>query len=293
LEIIERIGALRERVAGWRRDGVRVGFVPTMGNLHAGHIGLVTEAHRHSDRVIISIFVNPLQFGPTEDFAQYPRTLEQDREMLERTGADLLFHPPVPEMYPDGHQGTTLVDVHTLSKVLCGHFRPGHFEGVATVVTKLFNIVQPDVAVFGEKDYQQLTIIRQLVNDLCIPVEIVGVPTMRDPDGLALSSRNRYLTPAERKIAPHLYETLLAIRNGIESGDRHYESIEKAGMQALERAGFKPDYVAIRRADNLHVPTDAARELVILAAARLGKARLIDNVRASRPDDNVRTARPD
>jgi pantoate--beta-alanine ligase len=284
LETIERIGALRERVAAWRREGLRVGFVPTMGNLHAGHIGLVTEAHRHSDRVIISIFVNPLQFGPAEDFAQYPRTLEQDREMLEKTGADLLFHPSVPEMYPDGHQGTTLVDVHTLSKVLCGHFRPGHFEGVATVVTKLFNIVQPDIAVFGEKDYQQLTIIRQLVNDLCIPVEIIGSPTMRDADGLALSSRNRYLAPEERRIAPRLYETLLAARGGIESGDRHYESIEKAGMQALERAGFKPDYVAIRRADNLQVPGENDRELVILAAARLGKARLIDNVRATRPD---------
>ena len=284
METIERIGALRERVAAWRHDGLRVGFVPTMGNLHAGHIGLVTEAHRHSDRVIISIFVNPLQFGPTEDFAQYPRTLEQDREMLERTGADLLFNPSVPEMYPDGHQGTTLVDVHTMSKILCGHFRPGHFEGVATVVTKLFNLVQPDVAVFGEKDYQQLTIIRQLTSDLCIPVEIVGVPTMRDPDGLALSSRNRYLTPAERKLAPHLYETLLAARSGVENGDRHYESIEKAGMQALERAGFKPDYFAIRRADNLQPPAERTRELVILTAARLGKARLIDNVRATRPD---------
>ena len=281
MESVTRIHTLREHVAAWRQQRLRVGFVPTMGNLHKGHVSLVAQAQDRADRVVASIFVNPLQFGPSEDFEHYPRTLEHDTQMLQEVGADLLFHPSTLEIYPVGHERTTVVDVPELSGILCGAFRPGHFAGVATVVNKLFNIVQPDVAVFGEKDYQQLTIIRRLVADLCMPIEIVGVPTLRDPDGLALSSRNRYLTPAERATAPHLHEMLKTARKRIESGERDFDAIQKDGVRALEAARFQPEYVAIRQADDLQPPREGSRELVILAAGRLGKARLIDNIKAT------------
>lgn len=279
MESVTRIQPLRERVAAWRQQKLRVAFVPTMGNLHEGHVSLVAQARQRADRVVVSIFVNPLQFGPNEDFARYPRTPGHDIELLEKASADLLFHPETLEIYPVGHERTAVVDVPDLSGILCGAFRPGHFAGVATVVTKLFNIVQPDVAVFGEKDYQQLMIIRRLAEDLCMPLEIVGMPTLRDDDGLALSSRNRYLTPAQRKIAPRLYEALQAARQRIRDGDRNYDQIRHAGMRALEAAGFKPDYFDIRQAADLQPLRESSRELVILAAGRLGNARLIDNVK--------------
>ena len=283
METITRIRALRERVSGWRQRGLTVGFVPTMGNLHQGHMSLITEARRRSDRVIVSIFVNPSQFGPSEDYALYPRTPQEDTALLDKAVVDLLFHPDVEEMYPGGHARGAAVDVPQLSGILCGAFRPGHFVGVATVVTKLLGIVQPHVAVFGEKDYQQLTVVKRVVEDLCLPVEIVGAPTLREPDGLAMSSRNRYLTAAEREIAPRLHRALVGAQQRIAGGDRNFEAIQQSGMRALEAAGFVPQYFAVVRADDLQPPDDQARELVILAAARLGKARLIDNVRVTRP----------
>jgi pantoate--beta-alanine ligase len=283
METVTRIRALRERVAAWRQLGLTVGFVPTMGNLHRGHLSLISEAKRRSDRVIVSIFVNPSQFGPTEDFALYPRTPHEDTELLDTALVDLLFHPGVEEIYPGGHERGAVVDVPQLSGILCGAFRPGHFAGVATVVTKLFGIVQPHVAVFGEKDYQQLTIVRRVVEDLCLPVEIVGAATMRERDGLAMSSRNRYLTPVEREIAPRLHQALLAAKERLEAGDRNFLAIQQSGMRVLEADGFAPQYFAVVDADTLQPPGDKARELVILAAARLGKARLIDNVKAARP----------
>lgn len=281
MESITRIQTLRERVAAWRQRELKVAFVPTMGNLHRGHVALVAQARERAERVVVSIFVNPLQFGPNEDFAQYPRTPEQDSEMLEQASADVLFHPGTLEIYPGGHERTTLVDVPELTGILCGAFRPGHFAGVATVVCKLLNIVQPDVALFGEKDFQQLMIIRRLVTDLCMPMEIVGAPTLRDTDGLALSSRNRYLSAQERTRAPRLYEMLEGLRRRIEAGDRGYEEMQAQGMGALEHAGMQPQYVAVRQASDLQLPDAATRDLVVLAAARLGKARLIDNVRVT------------
>lgn len=281
MESVTRIHTLRERVAAWRERKLKVAFVPTMGNLHKGHVALVAQAQERADRVIVSIFVNPLQFGPNEDFAQYPRTLEHDTEMLEKVSTDLLFHPGTLEIYPVGHERTTLVDVPELSGILCGAFRPGHFAGVATVVCKLLNVVQPDVALFGEKDYQQLMIIRRLVTDLCMPIEIVGAPTLRDPDGLALSSRNRYLTAEERERAPRLCEMLKSVRKRIEGGERDYDALQADGMRALESAGMQPQYVAVRQAADLQPPRLATRELVVLAAARLSKARLIDNLKVT------------
>jgi pantoate--beta-alanine ligase len=282
METITRIRALRERVSTWRQLGLTVGFVPTMGNLHQGHLSLISEARRRSDHVIVSIFVNPSQFGPAEDYALYPRTPQEDTELLDKAMVDLLFHPSVEEMYPGGHERGAVVDVPQLSGILCGAFRPGHFAGVATVVTKLLGIVQPHVAVFGEKDYQQLTIVKRVVEDLCLPVEIVGAATLRERDGLAMSSRNRYLTPAEREVAPRLHQSLVSAQERIAGGDRNFEAIERSGMRALEAGGLVPQYFAVVDADTLRVPADKSRELVILAAAKLGKARLIDNVRVAR-----------
>jgi pantoate--beta-alanine ligase len=253
-----------------------------MGNLHAGHVSLIEAARRYGDRFVASIFVNPMQFGPNEDFAHYPRTPTQDERMLADAGCNLMFMPNVAEMYPNGSERATRVEVPGLSRILCGEFRPGHFEGVSTVVAKLFHIVEPDVAVFGEKDFQQLTIIRRMVADLCMPIDIVGAPTVRDSDGLAMSSRNQYLTPEQRNLAPRIYQTLLAAVTRIRGGDVDFASIERSGLTALEGAGFKPDYFSVRRADDLSTPTPDARHLVVLTAARLGKARLIDNMQVQR-----------
>jgi pantoate--beta-alanine ligase len=282
METVTRIGALRELVSAWRQQGLTVGFVPTMGNLHQGHMSLIDEAKRLSDRVIVSIFVNPSQFGPTEDYTLYPRTPEEDTQLLEKAVVDVLFHPEVAEMYPGGHERGAVVDVPQLSSILCGAFRPGHFVGVATVVTKLLGIVQPHVAVFGEKDYQQLTIVRRVVEDLCLPVEIVGAATLRERDGLAMSSRNRYLTPAEREVAPRIYQALTAAKERIERGETDFEAIQQAGVRSLEAAGFAPQYFVVTEASDLQPATRKSRELVILTAAKLGKARLIDNLRVTR-----------
>ncbi|AKH19377.1 pantoate--beta-alanine ligase [Sedimenticola thiotaurini] len=275
---VETVADLRHTVAKWHRAGERVVLVPTMGNLHEGHLDLVREARALGDRVVVSIFVNPLQFGAGEDFASYPRTLFDDSDKLSAVETDLLFTPQVEEMYPRSQQEQTRVEVPGLSDLYCGTSRPGHFVGVATVVCKLFNMVQPDLALFGEKDYQQLLVIRRMVEDLSLPVEIHGLPTVREVDGLARSSRNGYLSEAERSIAPSLYRQLQQTAEAIKQGQRDYAALESAAMSQLESEGFTPDYYAICRAADLAQPEPEDRELVILAAAYLGKARLIDNI---------------
>jgi pantoate--beta-alanine ligase len=283
MQVIARPDELRQRIRQWRRAGERIGFVPTMGNLHAGHGSLVGLAGELADRVIVSVFVNPLQFGPNEDFAAYPRTPDEDRRLLESMHVDLLFVPEVDDIYPRGQQTTTRVHVPGLEDILCGAFRPGHFMGVATVVTKLLNIVLPDAAVFGEKDFQQLMIIRRAATDLCMPVEIIGAPTTREADGLAMSSRNRYLSAQERAIAPQIYAELSRARAALEGGSSDFAALERAGLDALVKAGFRPDYFSVRDAATLDPPAADSTGLVVLTAARIGRARLIDNVRATRP----------
>lgn len=283
MQVVARPHELRERVLHWRRHGERIAFVPTMGNLHAGHASLVSRAREQAEHVIVSVFVNPLQFGPNEDFAAYPRTPQEDRALLSSLQVDALFVPEVDDIYPRGQATSTRVHVPDLEDILCGAFRPGHFMGVATVVAKLLNLVQPDIALFGEKDFQQLMIIRRAITDLCMPVEIIGVPTTREADGLAMSSRNRYLKAEQRAMAPRIFEELEAARQAIEAGSREYGELEQRGSAALQAAGFRPDYFAIRDANTLMPPGSDSTELVVLTAARVGRARLIDNVRASLP----------
>jgi pantoate--beta-alanine ligase len=254
-----------------------VAFVPTMGNLHAGHLALVREAVHRADRVVVSIFVNPLQFGPNEDFGAYPRTLEADRVLLEEAGTHLLFAPTVASVYPRGQVGQTRVEVPGISDILCGASRPGHFVGVATVVCKLFNMVQPDLAVFGEKDFQQLLVIRLMTEDLSLPITIVGLATVREPDGLAMSSRNGYLTEEERSRAPALFQTLLRCGERLRVGMAIPE-VEGLAEEELVATGLVPDYVSVRRVLDLESAGPEDRDLVVLAAARLGRARLIDNL---------------
>ncbi len=275
--VIAELGGLRATVAAWRREG-RIAFVPTMGNLHAGHLTLVHEARKLADRVAVSIFVNPLQFGAGEDFASYPRTFERDRELLLDAGVDLLFAPTSELMYPRPAALQTRVEVPGLSDLLCGASRPGHFVGVATVVCKLFNMVQPNVALFGRKDYQQLAVIRRMTEDLDLPVRVVGVPTVREADGLAMSSRNGYLTPEERALAPALYRVLQEAAAVIQRGSRDFAAVEHRSVAALQGAGLRPDYFSVRRAADLHPAQPEDSDLVLLAAAYLGKARLIDNL---------------
>ena len=272
------VGGLRQRVRRWRDIQQRVALVPTMGNLHTGHIALVKQAQKLAERVVVTIFVNPLQFGPKEDFGAYPRTPDADRLQLAAAGADLLFTPEVDEMYPQGMEATTRVDAPGLSTILDGASRPGHFAGVATVVTKLFNMVQPDVAIFGEKDYQQLLVIRRMTADLCLPVEVVGHPTVREPDGLAMSSRNQYLTKSERGQAPLLQRVLRETLQAVKDGGRDFAALQQRAQQQLQAGGFRPDYVEIRHADTLAPACADDRRFVVLGAAWLGKARLIDNV---------------
>jgi pantoate--beta-alanine ligase len=278
MRTITSIAELRGVVREWRLARESIAFVPTMGNLHAGHASLVGAAHLHGRRVVASVFVNPLQFGPNEDFASYPRTPQEDSSLLTALGVDVLFLPTIEEMYPKGATGSTIVDVPELSGILCGAFRPGHFQGVATVVVKLLNLVQPDVAIFGEKDYQQLTIIRTSCEDLCLPVNIQGAPTVRADDGLALSSRNRYLSADERERAPQLYRALDRARRRLESGDTDIAAIEREGREALRAAGFWTDYFEVRMAGTLAKPHGRNADVVVLAAARLSRTRLIDNL---------------
>lgn len=281
MQTLDTIRDLRSVLSAWRGRGERVAFVPTLGNLHAGHLRLFHDAQHLAQCVVVSIFVNPLQFDRQEDFRDYPRTLEEDARALAEMGIDLLFAPAVEEVYPQGMVASVFVEVPGLSDILCGADRPGHFRGVATVVTKLFNIVQPDVALFGEKDYQQLQVIRRLVADLFLPVEIVAVPTMREPDGLAMSSRNNYLNQHERRRAPNLHQALHAAAARIERGETDLATIEAGGMEMLRQAGFRPEYFSARRAQDLRPPGPDDTDLVLLTAAWLGKARLIDNVRAT------------
>ncbi|MGD8911288.1 MAG: pantoate--beta-alanine ligase [Candidatus Thiodiazotropha sp.] len=281
METISEVETLRQSIGSWRKAGEKIGFVPTMGNLHEGHLALVETARDCCDRTVVSIFVNPMQFGEGEDFSTYPRTLEQDQYSLEQAGVDLLFAPSAKTVYPQGKQVQTRVEVPELSDILCGASRPGHFVGVATIVCKLFNYVQPDIAVFGEKDYQQLMVIRRMVADLAMPVEIIGLPTVREADGLAKSSRNCYLSPQERKRAPKLYETLRITARSLRGGERNFPLLEAKAIDLLRSAGFKPDYYTIRRADDLMLPSEGEPNLVILAAAYLGTTRLIDNLNAA------------
>jgi pantoate--beta-alanine ligase len=283
METVATVAAVRARVAQWRAAGLRVAFVPTMGNLHAGHMSLLAAARYRGDRVVASIFVNPLQFGPSEDYTGYPRTLDEDQKLLREAQCDLLFAPSVADIYPDGGDQRTLIVVRGLSDILCGRFRPGHFDGVATVVAKLFGIVAPDVAVFGEKDYQQLLVVRHMALDLALPVEVVGAATVRAADGLALSSRNRYLSAEERARAPAIYQALSRAARAIDGGSTDHAALERDGSAMLLGAGMSVDYFSIRNAADLSEPSAASADLVVLAAARLGRARLIDNLRAHRP----------
>jgi len=278
MDSVKTAAGLRERVAAWRRDGARVGFVPTLGNLHAGHYSLVSIARAHADRIVASVFVNPTQFGPREDFASYPRTLESDRVGLEAHGCDLLFAPAVEEVYPFGVDASARVDVPVVSATLEGALRPGHFTGVATVVTKLFNLVQPDVAVFGQKDYQQLLVIRRLVRDLALPIAIVAAPTMRELNGLAMSSRNQYLDADERQRAGIIHQTLIHMCEAARAGKAR-AVIEDEALRALEGEGLAVDYAVVRRSEDLAEPESGQRHgLTALIAAKLGRARLIDNL---------------
>lgn len=277
--MIEGACALRRALQRHRDANERIAFVPTMGNLHDGHLQLVRRARQLADIVVVSIYVNPLQFGASEDLDSYPRTLAADREKLFAEGVQFVFAPDTGEIYPQGLGAQTVVRVPDLSDILCGSSRPGHFDGVATVVNKLFNIVQPQVAVFGEKDFQQLSIIRKMVTDLCIPVEIVGVATVRAEDGLALSSRNGYLSATQRRTAPMLHKTLLDCRDAIACGFDNFLQLESHARMQLLQAGFVPDYFTVRDARTLRAVTDDTEEVAILAAARLGSTRLIDNVR--------------
>lgn len=270
------VAAVRSVVADWKARGLRVGFVPTMGNLHEGHLSLVAHAARVADRVVASVFVNPLQFGPGEDFEAYPRTPRRDAAALAAGGCALLYMPAVEEMYPRGETNTR-IHVGPLGATLCGAHRPGHFDGMATVVVKLLNQVGPDVAVFGQKDYQQLVLIRQVVADLDLPVAIEGAPTVRERDGLAMSSRNRYLDRSEREVAGGLYQALRRLAEGLTAGRRDFAALEEEAGERLRSQGFAPDYVAVR-APGLGAPQAGCGLFVVLAAARLGKARLIDNL---------------
>ncbi|HCE40873.1 MAG: pantoate--beta-alanine ligase [Alcanivorax sp.] len=282
MEQLHGVAEVRERVAQWRHAGHTIGLVPTMGNLHDGHLSLVREARRHCDRVVVSIFVNPTQFGPGEDFDAYPRTLDADAARLREAGVEVLFAPTVEAMYPLG-ANRTWVDVDALGDYLCGADRPGHFRGVATVVSKLFNIVQPDVAVFGEKDFQQLAILRRMAAELLFPIRLIGAPTAREADGLAMSSRNGFLTETERARAPLLQQHLQDARRAVEQGERDYRALEKRIAVSLAEHGFDVDYVTVANATTLAPAAAEDRELVIAAAARLGRPRLIDNLTLSLP----------
>jgi pantoate--beta-alanine ligase len=278
MQTVQDAAALRATIRGWRSNGQTVGFVPTMGNLHAGHQSLIRLARARADKVVASVFVNPTQFGPNEDFARYPRTLAQDSTALTEQECDLLFAPEVATLYPFGPANSVLLRVPEITTMLEGAHRPGHFDGVATVVCKLFNLVQPDLAVFGQKDFQQLKVIERMVRDLSLPIKVVSAPILRADDGLALSSRNQYLSPEERNRAPYIHSTLLQMRELLDAGHA-WQAVEQAAHARLVRAGFAPDYAVIRCVEDLTEPSGQAGErLVALVAARLGNTRLIDNL---------------
>lgn len=283
METVSNLASLRAVVGEWRRAGYSIALVPTMGNLHKGHLSLLNRARELADRTVLSIFVNPIQFGKGEDYDQYPSTIAEDKDKLEKYGLDLLFTPDLAQLYPGGIDIDTRINVPDLSNILCGASRPHHFSGVATVVSKLFVNTSPDLALFGEKDYQQLLVIKRMVRDLCMPVEIVGMPIVREDDGLALSSRNAYLSAAERRQAPEIYKTLSWAAQQLRQGEQGLADIEAVATTRLEAAGFRPEYVSIRRSADLQAPAPGDAELSILAAAWLGRSRLIDNLKARLP----------
>ena len=274
---VTMLDALRAEVRGWRQTGQRIAFVPTMGNLHAGHYSLIALARQHADRVVASVFVNPTQFGPNEDFDRYPRTPEADAAGLDEAGCDVLWLPTVETMYPLGVQAAVNIREPGVTETLDGAHRPGHFDGVATVVARLFNQVLPDVAILGRKDYQQLAVIRHLVRDLAFPIEILGADTKREVDGLAMSSRNQYLSDAERAIAPRIHQTLQSMRDALQAG-RPRAEVERAASMALADDGFVPDYAVIRTPEFTEPVEGEPGPRVALIAARLGRTRLIDNL---------------
>jgi pantoate--beta-alanine ligase len=278
MEVIQDKTALKEQLLEWRQHDEHVAIVPTMGNLHAGHVSLVELAREHAERVVVTLFVNPTQFAEGEDFEDYPRTLERDKMRLQRVNTDMIFVPNVETLYPFGLQNATSVTVPGLTENFCGSFRPGHFDGVTTVVARLFALLQPDVAVFGQKDYQQQLVIRRMVDDLGLPINIITAPTVREKDGLAMSSRNAYLSDEERTMAPKIHEVLESTGEALQSGKRNFEELENAASEQLSEAGFEVEYVAIRRALDLSIPNRDCDELVLLVAVHLGKARLIDNI---------------
>ncbi|MGD0960165.1 MAG: pantoate--beta-alanine ligase [Methylomonas sp.] len=282
MQTITTIKALRSCIRQWRQAGLSLAFVPTMGNLHAGHLQLVTTAKQKADKVVVSIFVNPAQFGVNEDFNSYPRTEQQDQTALQENNADILFLPGIAEMYP--HAAQTTVSVRELSVLHCGASRPGHFDGVALIVCKLLNIVQPDLLLLGEKDYQQLVVVRSMIADLNIPVELQGVATVREADGLAMSSRNNYLTPEQRALAPMLYQALCHVHASIMAGRSDYSALLAEQTQILRQAGFNPDYFHLCRGGDLLPPNPDDQNLVLLIAAWLGTTRLIDNLCFSKPN---------
>ncbi len=272
---------LRHTLREWRRDGLTVALVPTMGNLHEGHISLLARAREIADRSVVSIFVNPIQFGRGEDYERYPSTLDADRAKLEAAGLDLLFAPNLAELYPGGIEEDTRVTVPALSDILCGEFRPGHFSGVATVVSKLFINTQPDFALFGEKDFQQVMVIRRMARDLLFPVEIIGMPIIREADGLAMSSRNSYLKPEERKVAAGIYTSLTQAAEELRNQSQSITTLESRCAAELKALGMRPEYISVRDATDLTLPKAGCQDLIILAAAWLGGARLIDNIRVT------------
>ena len=278
MQSVETISALRAQVKAWREHRQTIAFVPTMGNLHQGHLSLVRKASELADRVVVSIFVNPLQFDDKADLSAYPRTVKADIHMLSSVDCDVIFTPTLDVMYPSGMASHTNVIAPDMDDKLCGLKRSGHFDGVATVVTKLLNIVQADIALFGEKDYQQLLLIKRLVRDLNIPVDILGSPTFREESGLAMSSRNQYLTEQQLEQASALYQTLLSVKQRIELGEQDFPALQLEALAKLQALGFEAEYVDIRRADDLAQAISGDKNLRILAAARLGKARLIDNI---------------
>lgn len=280
MKTVSNIDELRQIIKEWHQQGLTVAFVPTMGNLHAGHISLVTEAHKHADRVVASIFVNPMQFGANEDIDNYPRTMGADQQKLTDAGTHLLFTPTPDVIYPKGLDKQTYVEVPNVSEGYCGESRPGHFRGVATVVCKLFNLVQPDIACFGLKDYQQVQVIQTMVEDLSMPIKIVPVATIREPSGLALSSRNGYLTEEELKIAPALSQNIQWLAEQIVS-DNDFIGLAKKAANFIDNAGLTTDYIHICHAKTLQPASEDDKELVILAAAHCGKARLIDNMQVN------------
>lgn len=277
MQTAHTIAAVRAQVHAWRQAGDNIAFVPTMGNLHAGHIALVREGRQVAQRVVASVFVNPTQFGPNEDFDKYPRTLANDSTQLAGAGCELLFAPSVDEMYPHG-KTQTVVHVPRLGDALCGRSRPGHFDGVSTVVSKLFHIVQPDIALFGQKDFQQLAVIRRMTADLAFPIRIVGVPTVREANGLAMSSRNGFLGAEQRQTAAVIYRALCTARDAILAGRRDYNAIAAEAAQTINAAGLVVDYFELRDGHELTPATPASDYLLIATAARLGTTRLIDNI---------------